>query len=126
MRCLLLAGALLVGPLTPEIARAQSPVAVPNAMAPHTLAIILIVGAFLAWAASFSLQTKRGRNDAEERKELRTLRESILDRMAELERVREADEIPSAEFEQRRRQLRSELVRVVAKLGGEKLRGKRN
>lgn len=109
--------------LAPVDAAAQ--MAVPNRMAPHTLAIILIVGAFLAWAASFSIQTMRRRTGQEERKELEALRESILDRLAALEQARDSGEIAAPEFERRKREARSELVRVAAKLGMPKARGKR-
>ena len=97
-------------------AYAQSPVARPNPMAPHTVFIILIVGAFLAWAASFSFHTMKERSEKRGREALLARRESILDQLAEAENGKASGAVSEERFHRRTRELRGELARVLEKL----------
>jgi hypothetical protein len=109
------AGALLCLMLFPEAAWSQSPVAVPNRVAQHTVFIVLIVGAFLAWAASFSYSTMRARTGPDERAALGARREALLDELAGAEEQRDAGAISPEQFERRRRALRGQLASLIQK-----------
>ena len=95
---------------------AQSPVAVPNPMAPHTPFIILLVAAFLAWAASYSAHTLRERVQKRDPKTLTALREAILDELADAESERQAGALSKQRFDKKARQLRGKLAAVLAQL----------
>ena len=97
-------------------ADAQGPIQVPNPMAAHTLFIVLITAAFLAWAASFSIQTMKERTHRKERQALRQHRETVLDKITELETARESGTINKERHKRRMRELRGELSRVIEKL----------
>src|SRR5262245_41011407 len=91
---------------------------VPNAMGAHTWFIILIVGAFLAWSISYSLQLhkealarKKGREDLAHRKE------ELIDQIAELEAQKEAGAIPEKKYKQDLKDLKFQLSKVLEKLG---------
>jgi len=91
---------------------------VPNAMGAHTWFIILIVGAFLAWSISYSLQLhkealarRKGREDLARRKE------ELIDQIAELEAQKEAGAIPEKKYKQDLKDLKFQLSKVLEKLG---------
>jgi hypothetical protein len=91
---------------------------VPNAMGAHTWFIILAVGAFLAWAISYSLQLhqealkrKKGREDLFRR------REELIEQIADLEAGKEAGTIPDKKYKQEMKDLRFQLSKVIEKLG---------
>src|SRR5688572_3206348 len=90
---------------------------VPNAMGLHTWFIIIAVGAFLAWAISYSLhlhkealKRKKGREDLFRR------REELIERIADLEAQKEAGTIPEKKYKQEMKDLRFQLTRVLEKL----------
>ena len=95
---------------------AQGPIEVPNPMAAHTLFIILITAAFLAWAASFSIQIMKEQTHRKEGQTLRKRRETILDKMAEFEAALESGTITKEQHKKRMKELRGELSRVIGKL----------
>jgi ABC-type transport system involved in cytochrome bd biosynthesis fused ATPase/permease subunit len=96
---------------------AQSVQEIPNAMSAHTVFIIVITAAFLTWAASFSLYALKERtNKQKERQILGTLREKILDELAEVETAREAGAISEGRYKNRFKTLRGDLSRVIDKL----------
>ena len=103
--------------LLPLESKAQTPVAVPNPMAPHTMFIILIVAAFLAWAASFSANTLRGRSNKNDPKTLGALREAILDKLAGIADQRQAGTLSKQRSDKQTRQLRGKLAAVLTQLG---------
>jgi hypothetical protein len=108
--------AALLGLILPTDGGGQTPAAVPNPMASHTLFIVLIVGAFLAWAASFSFHTMKQRSPKSDRKALMVRRETILDQLAGAENAKESGAIGPERFEKRARELRGELARVIEQL----------
>lgn len=110
------AGAGLLLLLLARDGSSQSPVAVPNPMATHTVFIVVIVGAFLAWAASFSYHTMKERSQKDERKALMAQREQILDQLAEVENLHDGEHISDDRFERRKKELRGELARVIEKI----------
>jgi hypothetical protein len=94
------------------------PIEVPNAMGAHTWFIILVVGAFLAWAISFSLELqkqalarKRGREELVRRKE------ELIDQIAELETQKETGGIAEKKYKQELKDLKFHLSKVLDKLG---------
>jgi hypothetical protein len=107
------AGLLLLGATH---AAAQAPVAVPNPMGAHTVFVLAILAAFLAWSASYSVHTMQERSRKDVRKALEAQREGIFDQMARLEAQKDAGEIEPELFEKRRKHLRGELARVLLKL----------
>lgn len=114
MRSIIRAALLTLAAATPALS--QTPV--PNPMASHTVFILILVGAFLAWAASFSFHTKpKARTRKEELEALRSHREQVLDALAAAESARESGALSPEAWERRHRELRSELARVVARLG---------
>jgi hypothetical protein len=91
---------------------------VPNAMGAHTWFIIIIVGAFLAWSISYSLQLhkealarKKGREDLVRRKD------ELIDQVANLEAQRDAGAIPEKKYKQDMKDLKFQLSKVLEKLG---------
>src|SRR5215470_10662140 len=91
---------------------------VPNAMGAHTWFIILIVGAFLAWSISYSLQLhkealarKKGREDLVRRKD------ELIDQVAALEAQKDAGTIPEKKYKQDMKDLKFQLSKVLDKLG---------
>ncbi len=103
--------------LTGASAAAQGVQEIPNPMAAHAVFIIAIVGAFLAWAVSFSIHTARERSDGRrERQRLLDERERILGRIVDLEDERESGRIDAPRYKLRARRLRGDLARVVEAL----------
>src|SRR5215510_9243610 len=91
---------------------------VPNAMGAHTWFIILLVGAFLAWSISYSLQLhkealarKKGREDLARHKD------ELIDRIAELEAQKESGAISEKKYKQDLKDLKFQLGKVLEKLG---------
>ncbi len=107
-------------------AYAQGPIQVPNPMAAHTLFIVLITAAFLAWAASFSIQIMKERTHRKEHQALRRHRETVLDKITELETARESGTINKERHKRRMRELRGELSRVIEKLQSSSSREKKH
>ncbi len=97
-------------------ARAQTPIQVPNPMAAHTLFIILITAAFLVWAASYSAQIMKERTHKKDRRDLVRHRETILDKITELETARESGTISKDRHKRRMKELRGDLSRVIGKI----------
>ena len=97
-------------------ARAQAPIQVPNPMAAHTLFIILITAAFLVWAASYSAQIMKEHTHKKDRRNLVRHRETILDKITELETARESGTISKDRHKRRMKELRGELSRVIGKI----------
>ena len=97
-------------------AQAQAPIEVPNPMAAHTLFVILLTVAFLVWAASFSIQIMKERTHRQDRQSLIRRRETILDKITELETALEAGAITKERHRRRMKELRGELSRVIGKL----------
>jgi hypothetical protein len=97
--------------------QAQDIEEIPNPMAAHTVFIILIAGAFLVWAASFSMQTARNRSDQNKRQQrLLDERDRILDEIAGLEGDRESDNLDATRYKHRAKKLRGALARVVGRI----------
>src|SRR5262245_49510046 len=76
-----------------------APVKTSNAMATHNWFIILAVGAFLLWSISYSLhlqtaalKRRKGREDLLHR------RESLLDKIADLEEQKEAGKVADRKY----------------------------
>jgi hypothetical protein len=91
---------------------------VPNAMGAHTWFVILVVGAFLLWSISYSLQLhkealarRKGREDLVRRKE------EILDEIARLEEQKDSGAIAEKKYKQDLRELKFHLGKVLEKLG---------
>lgn len=90
---------------------------IPNAMSSHTIFIIIVTGAFLAWAASFSFHTVRERASRNnDRRLLISERERILDDLARVEAGRDSGEIDEIRYKRRLKALRGDLARVVERL----------
>jgi hypothetical protein len=95
-----------------------APFKVPNAMAAHNWFVILAVGAFLLWSVSYSLQLqkealkrKKGRDDLLQRKN------SLLDRIADLEGDKEAGKISERKYKDDLKELKFQLSKVIEKIG---------
>lgn len=114
MRCFVV---VLFGFALAQPAGAQGPIEVPNAMAAHTFFIILITAAFLAWAASFSIQIMKGRTHRQNREALLKCKETVLDQITELETAPESGTINKGVRKRRMKELRGELTRVLERLG---------
>jgi len=91
---------------------------VPNPMGAHTWFIILLVGAFLAWSLSYSLQLhkealarKKGREDLARRKD------QLIDEIAELEAQKESGSISEKKYKQDLKDFKFQLAKVLEKLG---------
>jgi cytochrome c-type biogenesis protein CcmH/NrfG len=91
---------------------------VPNAMGAHTWFIIFVVGAFLLWSLSYSLQLhrealarKKGRDDLTRRKD------ELIDQIAELETQKEAGTIAEKKYKQDLKELKFQLSKTLEKLG---------
>jgi hypothetical protein len=91
---------------------------VPNAMGAHTWFIIIVVGAFLLWCISYTLQLhrealarKKGREDLVRRKE------ELIDQIADLEGQKDAGTIAEKKYKQEIKDLRFQLSKVLEKLG---------
>jgi membrane protein implicated in regulation of membrane protease activity len=87
-----------------------------NPMAPHALFIILVVAAFLAWAASFSVHTMKERSRQKDRETLAGRRERVLDAITRLELERESAAIDERTYRSRMQSMRGDLARVVTEL----------
>ena len=96
--------------------QAQTPVAVPNPMASHTPFVVIIVAAFLAWAASFSIATRHERNRKVDSKALMARREEILDELADAEAQQNSGSLSKEQFNKKTRRLRGQLAGVIAQL----------
>ena len=90
---------------------------VPNAMGAHTWFIIIVVGAFLAWSISYSLQLrkealtrKKGREDLARRKD------DIIAQIEELEAKKDAGTIAEKKYKQEVKDLKFQLSKVLEKL----------
>jgi hypothetical protein len=118
--------ALVLGLIFSVPAYAQGPIQVPNPMAAHTLFIILITAAFLAWAASFSIQIMKEQTHRKDRQALRRHRETIFDKITELETARESGTINKDRHKRRMRELRGKLSRVIEKLQSSPSREKKH
>ncbi len=93
------------------------PVGVPNPMAAHTPFVILITAAFLAWAASFSVQMMKERDTQRKGREaLLHRKESVLDQITKLEMDLESGTISEGQYKRRMKEMRGQLTRVIAKL----------
>ena len=109
--------ALALISLFESAATAQAVREIPNAMANHTRFIIVIAVAFLAWAVSFSITTMKGRQSGRrERQLLLERRESLLDKIAELEADKEAGNVPDNRYKARMKTLRNDLASVLERL----------
>ncbi len=97
-------------------ALAQTTQGIPNPMATHTVAIVVITAAFLAWAASYSLQVMQERTRKKDRELLGRRREAVLDSITALEMSRESGTISEDRYKRRKKELRSELARVLERL----------
>ena len=95
---------------------AQTTQGIPNPMATHTVAIVVITAAFLAWAASYSLQVMQERTRKKDRELLGRRREAVLDSITALEMSRESGTISEDRYKRRKKVLRSELARVLERL----------
>jgi hypothetical protein len=91
---------------------------VPNAMGAHTWFVILVVGAFLAWSISYSLQLhkealarKKGRQELVQRKE------ELIDQIADLELRMETGAITEGKYKQELKELKFRLSKLLEKLG---------
>ena len=95
----------------------RGPISVPNPMATHTVFIILITAAFLAWAASSSIQLMRERAGGKKAREtLRQLKGTLLDQITKLELAQESGTITEGQYKRRIKEKRGQLVRVIGKL----------
>jgi hypothetical protein len=109
MTLLLLLLAQDEGPRTAEV---------PNAMGAHTWFIILAVGAFLAWAISYSLQLhKEALKRKKSREDLFRRRDELIDQISELEAQKESETIPDKKYKQEMKELRFQLTKVLEQLG---------
>ena len=97
-------------------ATAQTTQGIPTPMATHTIAIMAITAAFLAWAASYSLQLMKERTGKKDMEVLVRRREAVLDSIAELEMSHESGTISEDRYKRRSKELRSELARVLERL----------
>ena len=97
-------------------ALAQTTQGIPNPMATHTVAIVFITAAFLVWAASYSLQVMQERTRKKDRELLGRRREAVLDSITALEMSRESGTISEDRYKRRKKELRSELARVLERL----------
>ena len=95
----------------------RGPISVPNPMAAHTVFIILITAAFLAWAASSSIQLMRERAGPKKAREtLLQVKRSLLDQITKLEMTLESGTITEGQYKRRMKEKRGQLVRVIGKL----------
>src|SRR5438093_8351198 len=91
---------------------------VPNAMGAHTWFIIIVVGAFLLWCVSYSLQLhKEALARKKGREELVRRKEELLDRIAELEAQKEAGSVKEKQYKQDLKDLKFQLSKILEKLG---------
>src|SRR5262245_59542787 len=91
---------------------------VPNAMGIHTWFVILVVGAFLLWCISYSLQLhkealarKKGRENVARK------REELIDKIAELEAEKDAGKITEKKYKQDLKDLKFQLSKVMDQRG---------
>jgi len=94
---------------------------VPNAMGAHTWFIIVVLGAFLLWCISYSLQLhkealarRKGREDLLRRKD------ELIDRIAALEAQNDSGEISDKKYKQELKDLKFQLGKALEKLGHER------
>jgi hypothetical protein len=111
--------------LVPSLAFAQQegPIRAeaPNPMGPHTWFIILAVGAFLAWAISYSLDAqKQALSRKKDRESLLELKDELLDRLAALETARDTGALPEPRYRKQHRELRQRLTKALEQLGAAK------
>ena len=100
----------------------RGPISVPNPMAAHTIFIILITAAFLAWAASYSIQIMKERTGGKKAREtLLQLKKSLVDQMTTLELAQESGTITKGQYKRRIKEQRGQLARVVEKLESHKV-----
>jgi len=102
------------------------PVGVPNPMAAHTIFIIVIMAAFMAWAASFSVQLMKERKTQRKGREMLLHRkESVLNQITELEGALESGTINEGQHKRRMKEMRGQLARVISKLQPQKAQQKK-
>lgn len=93
-------------------------VQLPNPMGVHTWFIIAAVGAFLAWCISYVLEVQKERlRTKPQRGALLRQKEELLDRLAELERQKEAGAIAPPRYEKEFRKIKGRLSEVLHRLG---------
>ena len=94
-----------------------APVKSPNAMASHTWFVILAVGAFLMWSVSYSLQLqKEALKRKKGREEIFHRKDALLDRIADLEDLKEAGKITERKYKDELKELKFQLSKVLDKL----------
>jgi septal ring factor EnvC (AmiA/AmiB activator) len=118
MRARILAAAATLVVVLVGAAPAHAQQEVPNPMAAHTVFIIVITGAFLVWAASYSLHFYRDRDDRreQERQAIGDRRNALLDEIAELETGHDSGTIDLSRYKKRMKALRGELARTIGRL----------
>jgi len=90
---------------------------VPSPMGIHTWFIIVVVGAFLAWCISYSLQIQKEALKRRTSREGLTMRKNLyLKELAELESQREAGTISDQRFKRLYVNTRLRLTKVIAEL----------
>jgi hypothetical protein len=88
---------------------------IPNSMDLHTWFVIIVVGAFLAWSISYSLQLqKEALKKRTSREGLLLLKNRYLDEIAELEAQKEAGTVSEQRF---KRQFNNTKLRLAKVLG---------
>jgi len=101
----------------PAFAQEAHSIELPNPMSIHTWFIIGAVGAFFAWSISYALQLQK---EALERRkdhaDLRLQREQLLDKLAELEQLKESGQISEQRYKHERKDLRSRLAKVIEQM----------
>jgi hypothetical protein len=89
---------------------------VPNAMGAHTWFVIAIVGAFLAWSISYSLQQRRERLARKKgRDDLARRKDEIIERIATLEAEKEAGSVDEKKYKQELKELKFRLSKLLEK-----------
>gem|GEM_PF-2054850 len=90
---------------------------VPNPMGIHTWFIILVIGAFLAWCISYSLQLqKEALKRRTSREGLLLLKKRGLDEIAKLESQREAGTISEQRYQRQFNNTKIRLAKVLKQI----------
>ena len=90
---------------------------VANPMGIHTWFVIVIVGAFLAWSISYSLQMqKEALRKRSSREGLLLLKNQYLDQLADLESRRQAGKISEQRYKREYNNGRLRLAKVLEKI----------
>jgi hypothetical protein len=89
----------------------------PNHMSMHTWFIIGVTGAFLAWSISYTIQRqKEARERRKDRTDLLRQRDSLLDKIADIENRKEAGRISEQRYKHEMKELKFHLRKVVEKI----------